>query len=279
MGRKRTACGNCTSIKAACDQMRPCGRCRRLALDCHYGETRLLVQETSEHRKLGYPRSKTGCANCRRRKKKCDERQPVCGDCKRLGLACLPFAPEQNVSLVEDQSSNQHTSVADWVDLIEYEGLEDSPMSRGLVSSAALVDLPIPKKEEDIVAYATFLPATALNNLAGVRPSSLSTWDLGERHLLNHFLQSVSRALVLVQDDNNPFLRAVVPIALDNTMVKHSLLALSACHISSVYPVFKRDLLRHRNRALSILQTTVDENESVEEALLTTMLLCLADVS
>lgn len=34
-------------------------------------------------------RSKTGCLTCIARRKKCDERRPVCGDCHRLGLKCV----------------------------------------------------------------------------------------------------------------------------------------------------------------------------------------------
>lgn len=35
-------------------------------------------------------RSTTGCARCRKRRKKCDDVKPSCGPCRRLGLCC-PF--------------------------------------------------------------------------------------------------------------------------------------------------------------------------------------------
>lgn len=34
------------------------------------------------------PRSRTGCLTCRRRRKRCDNRQPHCANCTRLNLAC-----------------------------------------------------------------------------------------------------------------------------------------------------------------------------------------------
>ncbi|EME42593.1 hypothetical protein DOTSEDRAFT_73439 [Dothistroma septosporum NZE10] len=34
-------------------------------------------------------KSKTGCMTCLARKKKCDEKRPVCSHCERLGLACV----------------------------------------------------------------------------------------------------------------------------------------------------------------------------------------------
>lgn len=39
--------------------------------------------------RTGALRSKTGCLTCVTRRKKCDERRPICGDCHRLGLKCV----------------------------------------------------------------------------------------------------------------------------------------------------------------------------------------------
>ena len=38
--------------------------------------------------KVQYTRTFTGCRTCRSRHAKCDEAQPTCGTCKRLGLDC-----------------------------------------------------------------------------------------------------------------------------------------------------------------------------------------------
>lgn len=38
--------------------------------------------------KVQYTRTFTGCRTCRSRHAKCDEAQPVCGTCQRLGLDC-----------------------------------------------------------------------------------------------------------------------------------------------------------------------------------------------
>ncbi|CAE6402657.1 unnamed protein product [Rhizoctonia solani] len=39
------------------------------------------------------PRSTTGCCTCKRRKKKCDERQPTCFRCEKAGFECEGYAP------------------------------------------------------------------------------------------------------------------------------------------------------------------------------------------
>lgn len=60
-----------------------------------------------------------------------------------------------------------------------------------------------------------FFPPTALGNLTGVTPKTLTSWSVGERQLLNHFLQAVSRVLVVVDNIFNPSLRVIVPMAFE----------------------------------------------------------------
>ncbi|KAF4886545.1 Positive regulator of purine utilization [Colletotrichum fructicola] len=36
------------------------------------------------------------CCRCRRRKKKCDKRRPLCGECARSGAECVPLAPKKS---------------------------------------------------------------------------------------------------------------------------------------------------------------------------------------
>lgn len=285
-------------------------RCERLSISCSYpdvgiasGPKRILTKN-GEH-----ARSKAGCLNCRRRRKKCDEQQPTCSDCQRLGLDCVSrtagklvhtqpvldhvahsTAPDDanvpNASGPRSQVNNitgflegdQPSPIADWIALIDRENTTSLYKPANLADSAALVDLPVPCPIDDEVGYATYLPATALSNLTGITLETLTTWSIGERHLLNHFLQSVSRILVLVEDEDNPFLRIIVPMALESTMVRHSLVALSACHLSRVYPSYERAFLFHRSFALHELKAGLNDRESIEWTLATTLLLCLSEV-
>ncbi|KAH7304452.1 fungal-specific transcription factor domain-containing protein [Stachybotrys elegans] len=313
MGRKRIACKVCAAVKTLCSKGRPCMRCKRLSLVCSYGEddpSALASADVARRLpKTGHTRSKAGCLSCRRRRKKCDEQLPVCGDCQRLRLECCPpsigigigaeqvaHAPETlalsdpeagsnaiavTVSqLREDASPEWASAVADvfedhilstqfvdWIALIENEHKYRRNELANLANSAALVDLPIPCASDDEAGRATFLPPTALNNLTGITPFSLKDWSFGQRHLLNHFMQSVSRALVVVPDEENPFLRYVVPMVIENTMVRHALLALSACHLARIYPVFRQDLLLHRSLAMQALRSDLVYPDSPEGGL------------
>ncbi|KIW14185.1 hypothetical protein PV08_06966 [Exophiala spinifera] len=54
-------------------------------------------------------RTRTGCLTCRRRKLKCDEAAPVCGQCQKSGRACergegVAFRHQQNASMERDES-------------------------------------------------------------------------------------------------------------------------------------------------------------------------------
>ncbi|ETS76415.1 hypothetical protein PFICI_11802 [Pestalotiopsis fici W106-1] len=298
MGRKRTACTACAAIKAACNKGRPCSRCGRLSLSCQYVQGDTIVYTGPEAGPQGAEailrRSKAACLNCRRQRKKCDEQRPKCGNCSRLQLRCVLPPQQQRPSpsselAVSAPAEDGHKRrlhfalFADWIGLVEYEA-EPAPLtsSTSVASvSPALVDLPIPSRAEH-AAYATFLPSTALNNLTGVKPGSLVSCDIGERHLWNHFILSVARVLVNSRDDaRNPFLAVAVPMALDSFLVRHALLALSACHLGRVYSSFRHDLQKHRRTALAVLKEemmALSQDCDLEEILMGTMLLLLTEI-
>ncbi|KAH6962155.1 hypothetical protein BKA56DRAFT_598405 [Ilyonectria sp. MPI-CAGE-AT-0026] len=64
---------------------------------------------------LGMPWLRThrdiACCRCRRRKKKCDKRRPVCGECSRAGADCVPLIPKKS-------AASKHPS-AGYVHLLE----------------------------------------------------------------------------------------------------------------------------------------------------------------
>lgn len=318
MGRRSTACQTCQTIKAKCTKEFPCARCKRLSLPCRYGASRVLARDRSPQpakggTKIKHSKSATGCTNCRQRRKKCDEKRPKCTDCERLQLSCdqqiqsdpvgspagdakspAPCAPSvidkhfttqaflswmasNGTKAVE--SSLQLSSFSYWLSLIESEYRIVAARRPILENSTAQAGLGLPCASDDDIGLARFFPSTALNNLTGVSAQSLRTWAIGDRYLLNHFLQSVSRALVVVEDKRNPFLRMIVPLALESSLVQHSLLALSACHLRGVFSEFEHDLYVHRTQSLRELRAEFDSQDASIWALTATLLLCLVEVS
>lgn len=174
-----------------------------------------------------------------------------------------------------------HPPPNDWIALIDEEYLSGaSSAGSNLANSSALDVLPEDRASDEVALDgAIALPSTALGHLAGISSGSLEGWTIGERYLLNHFLQSVSRALVVVKDDENPFISIIVPMALENDAVRHALTALSACHLARIYPDFERNLLRHRSHALEHLKRELGPDMATLSALGATLLLCLLEVS
>ena len=118
-----------------------------------------------------------------------------------------------------------------------------------------------------------------LQNFNGVEPTVIAQWHPTEQHLLNHFLQVVSRALVVVNDDRNPFLLEILPMALVNLSVRHALLALTAQHLCRMYPVFEDTLFNQKTLALHYLKQEFQTHITTNNALAATLLLCLLEVS
>lgn len=175
--------------------------------------------------------------------------------------------------------STNSTSYEDWIGLVLADDAEyEMSKKDNLNESNALVVLPEDRVSDESPTLGTMLPLTALNNITGVTSETLQGWSVGEIHLLNHFQQVVSRALVVVDDDENPFLLYIVPLALAFPPVRHSLVALSACILSKVYPDFERNVLRHRSLALHCLKDQLENTEGIESSLATTLLLCLLEV-
>ncbi|KAJ6788352.1 hypothetical protein PWT90_07292 [Aphanocladium album] len=53
----------------------------------------------------GHTKSRGGCANCKKRKVKCDEVTPACGACQRLGYDCLYYENKLQVRPRRDEAS------------------------------------------------------------------------------------------------------------------------------------------------------------------------------
>ncbi|UNI17600.1 hypothetical protein JDV02_003932 [Purpureocillium takamizusanense] len=96
----RPVCHRCAQIKQACDGSLPCARCVRLSLPCRPRNSVGAGGDGLEPHDADVPKARirrvqTGCLMCKRRKKKCDEIKPRCGDCRRLCLDCA-WPPERH---------------------------------------------------------------------------------------------------------------------------------------------------------------------------------------
>ncbi|GMG56216.1 unnamed protein product [Ambrosiozyma monospora] len=53
------------------------------------------IQKKSTGKRKFHTKSRKGCATCKRRRVKCDECKPICGNCDRMGIECVYIPLDQ----------------------------------------------------------------------------------------------------------------------------------------------------------------------------------------
>lgn len=158
-----------------------------------------------------------------RRKKKCDEVKPRCSDCRRLNIPCRWPSTSSNHS--EPSPSAETTTLT----VSEPTYLSDSVLS----------DSPISLDNDPILLSDILFEDHALS-LPNPWPCISSNPHLTtkeDKSLFNHYLNTVARVLSRSGDqDSNPFLITLLPIATASDTVTSVILGLSGCHWRRVYP-------------------------------------------
>ncbi|KPI45068.1 uncharacterized protein AB675_2604 [Cyphellophora attinorum] len=253
--------------------------------------------------RVTHTRSTDGCVNCFKRHKKCDQKLPVCTDCLRLRTECVPRKKDDNRKVHRDIKDSPSSQVSpqfsspeatqqrhvppiesrspnfnDWIALVDEDESANRASRPNLSHSSALIYVPELYKGQSLTDATSSRQINALSKYTGFAADSVRDWSVGDRHLLNHFLQAISRALVVGGDDMNPYLRYIAPMAFRSTAVRHALLTLSASHLSRVYPDFENDLLYHRSMVFDQLKLELERNGNTVHILATALLLCLLEI-
>lgn len=125
--RARTGCIPCRLSKKKCDEIKPiCSSCTKKGLSCVWPEipSQTLHQyinkkglgEFAEHITKRVKRTRSGCDQCRKIKKKCDESMPICRRCAKKGIECTlqgrvrsnePGSPLSNPSAISSANGNE----------------------------------------------------------------------------------------------------------------------------------------------------------------------------
>ncbi|KAL2850143.1 fungal-specific transcription factor domain-containing protein [Aspergillus pseudoustus] len=301
MPRPRTACTPCASIKAACSQGLPCVRCDRLSVTCVYlprGDRKWAearAHQVQFRRRASDRHSRDGCKNCQKRRKKCDGVYPRCQECRRLGLPdCRPRHDPVAMSNIKAGYSDldgipfqaimgnsaldpsEHT-VGEYLRqlaLVPEASMTGSPRRGHLNESSALISRPrAHSNAEAASAWSGHLPLTIA---AQISPAKMAKLHPTEHHLALHYVQHISRSLVVAtSDDRNPFITELLPLALETDSVRHAMLALSACHLCKVYPMFEDTFMRQHTLALNFLNQDLQCAEQITTSLISSLLLCL----
>ncbi|KAK8880217.1 fungal-specific transcription factor domain-containing protein [Apiospora arundinis] len=232
------------------------------------------------------PRSRQGCTECRRRRRKCDEQKPICGQCSTYDRSCIYTlkvvrsdglrsnkAPLSNQShsggLVAGDSVSPHArhhlhsksdpATARATDTVSCDRLAGSLL--GAASTAREVPVPLPR---------------CLPNGVPVSPRY--------HRLLNYFTNDILASLSCHPSVHLDLCRGLVPATLYSPQLLSACLALSAAGIlsrgiSDVDGVAIPQILGHlQTSGLFLLRTALEAGQMNETILATCLVWCLTDV-
>lgn len=175
-----------------------------------------------------FPRSKLGCLTCRSRRKKCDERQPLCQNCERRKVQCC--WPDGRSTTVQKPSDAQ-TESGDTSKLTHQKdtGIGHMPPRSGPHVAATGSKVLVPSG-----AFVTNHKASASswyiqNNLSN---SSYLLLSPSSRILFDRYVSQTCKDLGVTTKPSNPFLGYVLPLALSNQLYMNCILALSGSDLS-----------------------------------------------
>ncbi|ODV61062.1 Zn(II)2Cys6 transcription factor ASCRUDRAFT_34726 [Ascoidea rubescens DSM 1968] len=201
------------------------------------------------------PRSRMGCIECKRKKKRCDESKPACGLCNRTRAKCKLEKAKMNKTVITSEKIN---GVED-----EEEKIKESKLNEksDKIKEIAMPDFQNGYNSNEIKA-ANISPK--LNSISKVRSSSFS--EIKERSnssspvtdlimkystnilnkkiplyylpkfgneysndksiiFLEYYCENVAKSFSTVSEDYNYFLKVYLPMASNNESVLYSLIA------------------------------------------------------
>ncbi|RDW77438.1 hypothetical protein BP6252_05491 [Coleophoma cylindrospora] len=223
---------------------------------------------------------------------------PKCGDCRRLNLVCTRTSDSAKITTkahsISVPSPTPSPSSEEDTNSVFFVGsgtgspafrrevtpiLENSWSGPAEFIEDCVFTSSIGKETSAPINYSAKYAALTFETPLMAMPFNVTAPQ--DQHLLRHFIRVVSRTLSIVHDDDaNPFLKLIVPLAGSSEVVMESLLALSASHLRGVYPEILQRGLAHQSKALGFLNSIISKNipSSAEQTLAAVLLLCMIEI-
>lgn len=240
---------------------------------------RSIAPQMAERLRPRQTRVKTGCLVCRLRRKKCDERKPICTGCQRNCLIC---------SWAGGQLESRGSAESGWRSRLE-SGVRVSQATTDLalaVGQTALEQSREPTSK--LLQESINLGRLSSLPLSPRFPESFSTSPLknpSSKILFEHYVSETSHLLSSIRGPDNPFIRCVLPFAQVDSMVMDSVLALSGAHLCSTSSNPDVQLASTTRYALvlrqfkhTLTQLTLGKVSKPVNLLLTALMLCQIEV-
>ncbi|RDL38170.1 uncharacterized protein BP5553_05603 [Venustampulla echinocandica] len=205
-------------------------------------------------------RTKTGCFQCRKRRKKCDERKPFCTDCSKHGFRCVWPAPPTAIIRSEPQGHGPTLAA------IEAPTNDDLDV----LERRRAVDILF---ADDSTKIAT--TRSACYGLPGIRTSA--------EHYLSLYYRERYMPTLLRSHAHRGFANysSLLVIGSQNSMIMNIFLATAATHAGWSNPRFKPLSIKYYNSVISSLRKAIDTQTvkgDEDWLLVVTNFLCLFEV-
>ncbi|RDW73699.1 hypothetical protein BP5796_07141 [Coleophoma crateriformis] len=215
------------------------------------GRPRKYPKPTAESlAKVAKGRSKTGCVTCRRRKKKCDEAKPRCMNCEKNNAVCEGY-PERSIWKSGKEKRAEEGTVA---------GTYGRNTGELIASTARIRRVSIPNIQLNPVLHAIETD--------------------GDRLFFHHYIYRLSCIFTVEGEKKNAFKDMMLPLAVQNEGLMHSILALAGRHINyrsnygvkllKDHPEVKESELQerceyHKAAALKLFCNSQQEGEDLDD--------------
>ncbi|KAK8045464.1 hypothetical protein PG993_005488 [Apiospora rasikravindrae] len=216
------------------------------------------------------PRSRQGCTECRRRRRKCDEQRPICGQCSTFGRSCIyALKVVWTDGLRSNKATLEGPQARPGASVIEDSGAGENSVLNDTVEGS--VSATVPAASEVPVPVPRYLP-----NGVPVSPKY--------HRLLNYFSNDILASLSCHPSVHQDLCRGLVPATLHSPQLLSACLALSAAGIlsrglSEVDGVAISRIIGHlQSSGLSLLRTALEAGQMNETILATCLIWCLTDV-
>lgn len=177
-----------------------------------------MLQSGDRPLRRSITRRKTGCLVCRLRRKRCDERKPVCHGCERNSLVCR-WPPLQHGGFYSDPTPWRQSLPAPAEQLhtdVQINRFDEQSSTRDShISHAAK------RSTEHSLAQLLYGPSA--------KPMLLQT-EVGS-HFFQHFLELAGLRLSSRNDPENPWITLFIPLAMGDELVMSTLLALGGANL------------------------------------------------
>ncbi|KAH8649366.1 hypothetical protein BX600DRAFT_442624 [Xylariales sp. PMI_506] len=173
-----------------------------------------------------HSKSRHGCLQCKKSRKKCDEGRPSCGRCERIGTDCSlateegqwTFVPSKRIEPTEAQARRCQFSVT----------MSSAGLSTGSVKHNN------PRVRTGGTQNATEARVSALSMRLPMTMPEVTGAERERLRLMNHYTLTVSKSIssVFTPYNNDIWGDWVGHMAIENDFLLHSVLSISAVHLA-----------------------------------------------